>query len=147
VKTPSGLRLSPMNDVIPAGATFVGLVGELLDLVADSNVSRIEVVLGSYELDDQGKRKIVNGKESVTTRALAIGKIGTDVQEALRRELDAGPVSLIMILWVDRGSPASPFGVARFVSTGRKLGGLDTFDHVEKTVFADYVNRQVTKPL
>ena len=41
----------------PKGTVFVELIAELMDLLKNPNVSRIEVVMANYELDDNGQRK------------------------------------------------------------------------------------------
>jgi hypothetical protein len=128
----------------PPGTMFVELIAELMDLVKNRDVSRIEVVTGSYDLDDNGKRKLANGKESVTTRSFPIRTADKSVQDRLRTEIEAGPFSLLMVLWIDRTQPGVPLGMLFFDAVGKKRSpGITGMDHLEKSVMAGYLNRQV----
>lgn len=126
----------------PKGTVFVELIATLIDLLKDPNVSRIEAVMANYELDDKGQRKMDNGKEIVVTRPFVVRGMDETVQDELRKELDSGPIALLMILWIDRGRP--PVGMLFFDVAGkRRTPGIDGMDHLEKSVLADYLNRQV----
>src|ERR1700722_18148628 len=128
----------------PKGTIFVELVASLMDLLANPKVSRIEIVIGEYQLDENGKPKLENGKEAVTTRAIAISGMDAEVQEKLRAEIDQGPITLLMVLWMDPTREGAPFGMQFFNDVGkRRSPGIDGMDHLEKTVMADYLNRQV----
>ena len=132
-----------MSEVNPAGTVFVVLIGELLDLVKNPNISRVNVVIGSYELDDKGQQKMVDGKNSVTLRIFDIAGIDDDTREKLRAEIDGGPISHVMILWIDRSKGV---GVSRFDPvTHRASGGVSDFDNVEKMIFSGYLQRQTGK--
>jgi hypothetical protein len=128
----------------PKGTLFVGLIGELMDLLRDRNISRIEVVMANYELDDEGQRKVDNGKEVVAMRPFVVRGMDETVQELLRKELDSGPITLLMVLWIDRNRAGVPLGMLFFDEAGKiRTPGVDGMDHLEKTVMADYLNRQV----
>jgi hypothetical protein len=67
-----------------------------------------------------------------------------EVQDELRKELDSGPTTLLMILWIDRTKAGAPLGMFFFDPAGKKrTPGIDGMDHLEKSVMADYLNRQV----
>jgi hypothetical protein len=118
----------------PKGTMFVELIAKLMDLLSDRNVSRIEVVMASYESDD-----------NVATRPFIVRGMGKEVQEELRTEFDNGPFTLLMVLWIDQTRPGGP-GMFFFDPADRKRApGIDGMDHLEKTVMADYLNRQVKK--
>jgi hypothetical protein len=135
-----------MSEVNPAGTMFVGLIGELMDLVKNPNVLRIEAVMASYELDDHGQRKVEGGKEVVAIRPFVVRGMNKSVQDELRREFDSGPITLLMVLWMDRTRTDVPVGMLFFDTAGKKrLPGIAGMDHLEKTVMADYLNRQVKK--
>jgi hypothetical protein len=124
---------------------FVGLIGELMDLVNNPNVSRIEVVMASYELDDRGQRKMEGGEDVVAIRPFVVSGMDKPVQDGLRKEFDSGPIALLMILWMDRTRPGGP-GMFFFDAVGKKTSrGIADMDHLEKTVMVDYLNRQVKK--
>lgn len=132
-----------MGEVNPAGTMFVGLIPELMHLVADPNVSRVEVVIGSYDLDEQGNNKLIDGKESVTTRAYPIRSVDKPVRDNLRAQLNAVPFTLLMVLWIDRVLQKVP-GMLFFDASGKKrTPGVAGMDHLEKSVMADYLTRQV----
>jgi hypothetical protein len=135
-----------MSELNPAGTLFVGLVGELMDLLANPNVSRIEVVMASYELDGHGQRKIEDGKEVVAIRPFIVRGMDKEVQTELRKEFDSGPINLLMVLWIDRTQASVPVGMLFFDAAGKKrTPGIGGMDHLEKTVMADYLSRQVKK--
>ena len=129
----------------PKGTVFVELIAELMDLLKNPNVSRVEVVMANYELDKNGQRKVDGGKEVVAIRPLIVRGMDKDVQEELRRELDSGPITLLMILWIDRTSAGGRLGMLFFDAVGKKrtAPGIEGMDHLEKSVMADYLNRQV----
>jgi hypothetical protein len=134
----------PMTEINPAGTLFLGLIEELIDLLQDPNVSRIEVVIGGHEVDENDKPKLVDGKESFALRPFAISGMDTQVQEALRREIESGPVNLLMIFCVDRTQTGVPVRFAIFGEAGKKrTPGVAGMSRLEKTAFADYLNRQV----
>ena len=129
----------------PKGTIFVELIAELMDLLKNPNVSRIEVVMANYELDDNGQRKVDGGKEVVAIRPFIVRAMDKDVQDELRKELDSGPITLLMILWIDRTKAGVPLGMFFFdAAAGKKrTPGIDGMDHLEKSVMADYLNRQI----
>ena len=131
----------------PKGTMFVELIAKLMDLLKDRNVSRIEVVMASYELDDNGQRKVEGGEELIAIRPFVVRVMDKAVQEELQKEFDSGPITLLMILWIDRTIPTGvPVGMFFFDPADRKrTPGIDGMNHLEKTVMADYLNRQVKK--
>jgi len=134
----------PMSEVNPAGTMFVELMAELIGLLADPNVSNVEVVTANYELDDHGQRKMENGQEVVVIRQFVIRGMDKDVQDELRNEYDSGPITLLTVLWIDSARTSGPFGMLFFDIAGKKrVPGVTGMGHLEKTVLADYLNRQV----
>lgn len=136
-----------MTDVNPAGTAFLGLIEALIDLKNDPNVSNIEVVMGSYEVDEQGKDKLVDGQLSVEMCSMIVKGMNKDVQEQLRKEIDARPLAYLLILWTDR-SARGPLGIMIFdpvtKQQAQKQGGMAGLDKVEKSAIASYLQR-VTK--
>jgi len=131
-----------MSDINPKGTAFVGLIDELMDLLAKPDVSRIEVVIGSFALDDSGKRKLIGGNASLTTRAFQIGGMNEEVQEGLRKEFEAEPVNLLMILWLDR-FPNGPLGFVTFdAEINKRKKSLSDLDEAEKSTLEAYRERQ-----
>ena len=125
----------------PKGTVFVELIAELMDLLKNPNVSRIEVVMANYELDDNGQRKVDGGKEVVATRPLIVRGMDKEVQHELRKELDSRPITLLMNLWIDRTKAGVPLGMIFFDAAGKKrTPGMEGIDHLEKSVMADYLN-------
>jgi hypothetical protein len=59
-----------MNQANPAGTAFLALIDALIDLTKDPNVSNIEVGMGGYEVDEQGKDKLMDGQLSVALRGV-----------------------------------------------------------------------------
>jgi len=136
-----------MSDINPPGTLFLGLVEELMDILKNPHNSNVEVVIASYEVDQEGKTKMIDGKDSIAMRAFEIGGMNREVQETLRAEIDAGPITHLMIPW-RAGSPdgSGKPGIARFVSPSKqKTGTLSDFDHVEKSIFAAYLQRQTKR--
>jgi len=134
-----------MADVNPAGTAFLGLIDALIDLTKDPNVSNIEVVMGSYEVDEQGKDKLVDGQLSVALRGFAVRGMNKDVQEGLRKQIEAGPLAYLMILWTDRSRKESPLGIMTFDPvTKRQKQGMAGLDKVQKSAISEYLQR-VTK--
>lgn len=128
----------------PKGTVFVELIAELMDLLKNPNVSRIEVVMANYELDGNGQRKVDGGKEAIAIRPFIVRGMDKEVEDELRKELDSGPITLLMILWIDRTKAGVPLGMFFFDPAGKKrTAGIDGMDHLEKSVMADYLNRQV----
>jgi len=131
-------------EVNPKGTVFVELIAKLMDLLTDPNFSRIEVVMANYELDDNGQRKVKSGKEVVAMRPFVVEGMDETVQDGLRKELDRGPITLLMVLWIDRTQKGVPLRMLFFDEAGkRRTPRIDGMDHLEKSVMADYLNRQV----
>jgi hypothetical protein len=137
-----------MTQVNPEGTVFLGLIEALIDLKNDRNVSNIEVVMGSYEVDEHGKDKMIDGQLSVEMRPMIVRGMNKDVQEQLRKEIDSRPLAYLMILWTER-SARGPLGMMLFdpVTKQEKQqpGGLAGLDKVEKSAIADYLQRAVKK--
>jgi hypothetical protein len=128
----------------PKGTVFVELIAELMDLLKDPNVSRIEVVMANYELDDKGQKEVDGGKDVVAIRPFIVRGMDIEVQDELRKELDSRPITLLVILWIDRTRAGVPLGMFFFDAAGKKrMPGIDGMDHLEKSVMEDYLNRQV----
>ena len=127
----------------PKGTLFVELIAELMDLLKNPNVSRIEVVIANYELDDNGQRKVDGGKEVVASRSFIVKGMDKAVEDELREELDRGPITLLMILWIDRTKANGPGMFFFDVADKKRTPGIGGMDHLEKSVMADYLNRQV----
>ena len=84
------------------------------------------------------------GKEVIAISPSIVRGMDKEVQDELRKELDSGPITLLMILWIDRTKAGVPLGMLFFDATGKKrTPGIDGMDHLEKSVMADYLNRQV----
>jgi hypothetical protein len=132
-----------MADVNPAGTAFLGLIEALIDLKNDPKVSNLEVVMGSYEVDEQGKDKLINGQLSVALRGMKVREMNKEVQEELRRQIDAAPLAYLMIIWTDRSRKESPWGIMTFdpATKQQKPGGIAGLDKVEKSAIADYLQR------
>ena len=131
-------------EINPSGTIFVELIAELMDLLKNPNASRIEVVTANYELDDNGQRKMDGSKEVVAIRPFIVRGMDKEVQDKLRQEIDSGPITLLMILWMDRAKAGMPLGILFFDAAGKKRApGIDGMDHLEKSVIADYLNRQI----
>jgi|ERR1700723_636725 len=131
-----------VSEINPGGTAFLGVIDELIDLLRNPSVSRIEVVIASYELNDDGEHKMTGGKDSVAMRPIAISGMSREVQESLRTEINAAPILHLMILWIDRAHP--PMGVITFNAVGSKgADGIPNYTHIEKSIIADYLRRQV----
>jgi hypothetical protein len=131
-----------MGEANPAGTAFLGLIDALIDLTKDPNVSNIEVVMGSYEIDEQGKDKLIDGQLSVALRGVVVRGMNKAVQEELRKEIEAGPLSYLMILWTER-SARGPLGIMTFdpVTKQQREPGVAGLDKVQKSAIADYLQR------
>lgn len=133
-----------MGEVHPAGTEFLGLIDALIDLTKDPNVSNIEVVMGSYEGDEQGKDKLIDGQLSVALRSFIVRGMNKDVQEQLRKQIEAGPLSYLMILWTDRS--AKGLGILTFdPETKQRKPGVAGLDKVQKSAVSDYLQRQTKR--
>lgn len=139
--------ISTMAEVNPAGTAFLGVIDALFDLTKDSNVSNIEIAMGSYEVDEQGKDKLVDGQFSVALRGMKIRGMNKTVQEEIRKEIEAGPLCYLMILWTDRSRKDSPLGIMVFnpVTKQQQTTGLASLDKVQKSVIADYLQGLVKR--
>jgi hypothetical protein len=131
-----------MGEVHPAGTAFLGLIDALIDLTKDPSVSNIEVVMGSYEVDEQGKDKLIDGQLSVALRGVLVRGMNQAVQEELRKQIEAGPLSYLMILWTER-SARGPLGIMIFdpVTKEHREPGVAGLDKVQKSAIADYLQR------
>jgi hypothetical protein len=118
-----------MTETNPAGTMFLSLIEELMDLVGNPDVSRIEVVMASYDLDEHRGKKLVGGKHSIAKRAFVIRGMNKDVQENLRIEFDSGPITHLIILWTER------------FQNEKKVERRVDYDAVEKSVISDYLRQ------
>jgi hypothetical protein len=131
-----------MSEVNSAGAATLGLVETLIDLVKNSNASRIEVAMGSYNLDAQGLKIREGGKHSIALRSFEVKDMGSDTQEKLHQQIEAGPISCLMILWMEGLGQESKLGAATFdpITNNRKARAA-TLDEVERFAISDYIQR------
>jgi hypothetical protein len=131
-----------MSQVNPAGAATLGLVETLIDLVKNPNASRIEVAVGSYHLDAQGLKIREDGKHSIALRSFEVKDMNSDTQEQLRQEIETGPISCLMILWMEGFAQESRLGAATFdpITNNRKARAA-TLDEVERFAISDYIQR------
>jgi hypothetical protein len=129
-----------MSELNPAGTMFLGLIDALMDLVMKPTVSKIEVIMAGYELDDHGAEKLVNGQHSIEIRPFPISSMNEDVQEKLREEFESAPISHLMILFMERFQNESKMGIVKFGGE-QKTGGMSNYDAVEKTAISGYLHR------
>jgi hypothetical protein len=131
-----------MSEVNSAGAAILGLVETLIDLVKNPNASRIEVAMGSYNLDAQGLKIREGGKHSIALRSFEVKDMGTNTQEQLRQQIEAGPVTCLMILWMEGSGQESKLGAATFdpITYNRKARAA-TLDEVERFTISDFIQR------
>jgi hypothetical protein len=135
--------MAAMTQVNSAGVVSPGLVETLIDLLKKPNASRIEVGMARYRLDAQGLKIIMeDGKHSIAVRSLEVKDMNSDTQEKLRRELEAVPISCLMILWMEGIGKESKLGAATFdpKSHSRKARA-STLDEVERYTITDYIQR------
>lgn len=125
------------------GAATLGLVETLIDLVKNPEASRIEVAMARYRLDEQGlKIMMEDGKHSIAIRSLEVKDMGTDTQEKLRRELEAVPISCLMVLWMQGFAKESKLGAATFDPiTKKRKARVATLDEIERFSISDYIQR------
>lgn len=112
----------PMAQVNPPGTMFLGLIEELMDLLKKPEVSRVQVVMASYELDQHDENKLVDGKHSVALRGFVIRGMNKEVQENLREQFEAGPITHLMIFWIERFQNENKVGILRFDPVTKKKG-------------------------
>ena len=131
-----------MSQVNPAGAATLGLVETLIDLVKKPDASRIEVAMGSYHLDAQGLKIREAGKHSIALRSFEVKDMDNDTQEQLRQQIEAGPVSCLMILWMEGVGQESKLGAATFDPvTNHRKARVATLDEIERFTISDYIQR------
>ena len=122
---------------------FLGLVDSLIDLVKDPTVSSIEVIMSNYELGGNGEKKLVNGKVSITERSFVIRGMNKDVQEKLREQFFAAPITSLMILWMERFEKENKMGIITFdPATKQKVDRVSNYDAAEKSAISNYLKRQ-----
>jgi hypothetical protein len=82
-------------------------------------------------------------------RGMKVRGMNKDVQDELRKQMDAEPLSHLMIFWIDKSRKENPFGIMVFDPVTKQekpgVGGLAGLDHVQKSAFADYLQRAVKK--
>jgi hypothetical protein len=132
-----------MSQVNPAGNATLGLIETLIDLVKNPDASRIEVAMARYRLDAQGlKIRLEDGTHSIAIRSLEVKDVDTNTQEKLRRELEAVPISCLMVLWMQGSGKESKLGAATFdPKTNSRKARAATLDEVEKFTLSDYIQR------
>jgi hypothetical protein len=132
-----------MTQVNPAGATALGLVETLIGLVNNPAASRIEVAMARYRLDAQGLKIMDDdGKHSIAIRSFEVRDMNSDTQEKLRREVEAFPLSCLMVLWMQGFGKESKLGAATFdpVTSNRKAREA-VLDEVDRYAIKDYIQR------
>ncbi len=136
-----------MSEVHPAGTAFLGLIEMLIDLVNNPDVSRIEIVMGSYEADEQGKDKLVDGQLSIALRPFIVRGMNKAVQDELRKEMEAGPLSYLMVLWMEQFEKENKLGLFLIdpETKQQKAPGVAGLDKIEKSAIADYLQRQTKR--
>jgi hypothetical protein len=132
-----------MSQVNPAGTATLGLAETLIDLVKTPDASRIEVAMARYRLDAQGMKIMMeDGKHSIAIRSLEVKDMDTDTQEKLRRELEAVPISCLMVLWMQGTGKDSKLGAATFdPETRSRKARASTLDEVDRFAISDYIQR------
>jgi hypothetical protein len=132
-----------MTQFNPPGTMFLGLIEELMDLLKKPEVSRIEVVMASYEHNQNGENKLLDGKHSVALRGFVIRGMNKEVQEKLREQFEAEPITHLVIFWIERFQNENKVGILRFDPvTKKKAIHNSPLDEVEKNALSDYVQRQ-----
>jgi hypothetical protein len=102
--------------------------------------------MGSYELDEQGKEKLVDGQHSVALRPFIVRGMNKDVQEQLRQQIEAGPLAYLMILWTERFAKENKLGVLTLdPETKQQTSGMGSLDKVQKFAISDYLQRQTKR--
>jgi len=135
-----------MTAINPPGTMFLGLIEELMDLVKNPAVSRIEVLMANYELDERGEKKMVDGKHSIAKCAFAIRGMNKEVQDKLRQQFEAALISHLMILWMEQFQNERKMGIASFNPvTKKKAVRPSDYDAVEKSMISDYLQGQTKK--
>ena len=135
-----------MSDRNPAGTLFLDLIDQLIDVAKNPDASRIEVIMGSYEFDAQGKELLVDGQPSVAPRSVIVTALNKDVQEQLRQQVDSGPLAFLMILWVERSANESRLGVLAFDPvTSQTRVGMAGLDKAQQSAVSDYLQRQAQR--
>ena len=132
-----------MADRNTAGTLFLDLIDQLIDVAKNPVASRIEVVMGRYELDSQGKELLVDGQHSVAPRSVIVTVLDKDVLEQLRQQVDAGPLACLMILWIEQSANEKRLGVLAFDPvTSQTRVGMAGLDKVQQSAVSDYLQRQ-----
>ena len=135
-----------VTGINPEGAAFLGLIDTLIDLVRNPAVSRIEVIMSSFALDERGEKKLMSGKASILERSFVVRHVNKDVREKLREQLDAGPVTCLMILWMERFENGNKMGIQTFdPAIQRKRDHAADYDDVEKSAISGYLHRLTKK--
>lgn len=135
-----------MSDRNPAGTLFLDLMDQLIDVAKNPDASRIEVVMGSYELDAQGKKPLVDGEHSVAPRSVIVTVLDKDVLEQLRQQVDAGPLAYLMILWIEHSANEKRLGVLAFDPvTSQTRVGIAGLDKAQQSAVSDYLQRQAQR--
>ena len=125
-----------------AGTASPGLIETLNDLVKKSDASRIEVAMARYRLDEQGLKIMDAEGHSIAIRSFEVKDMNSDTQARLHRELEAVPLSCVMVLWMQGIGKDSKLGAATFdtESFARKARAL-VLDEVDRFVIKDYIQR------
>ena len=99
--------------------------------------------MARYRLDPQGMKIMDDdGKHSIAIRTLEVKDMNADTQAKLRRELEAVPLSCLMVLWMEGIGKDAKLGAATFdpATTHRKARAV-VLDEVDRYAIKDYIQR------
>lgn len=98
--------------------------------------------MARYRLDAQGLKISDDEGHSIAIRSFEVKDMNSDTQARLHRELEAVPLSCLMVLWMQGIGKDSKLGAATFdtKSLERKARAL-TLDEVDRFVIKDYIQR------
>ena len=98
--------------------------------------------MARYRLDAQGLKISDDEGHSIAIRSFEVKDMNTDTQARLQRELEAVPLSCLMILWMQGIGKDSKLGATTFDTKtfARKARAL-TLDEVDRFVIKDYIQR------
>jgi hypothetical protein len=134
--------MAVMSQVNPAGAASLGLIETLIDLLQKPDSSRIEVAMARYRLDPQGMKIMDDAGHSIAIRSFEVKEMSSDTQAKLRRELEAVPLSCLMVLWMAGIGKDSKLGAATFdTKSFARKARASTLDEVDRFVIKDYIQR------
>jgi hypothetical protein len=126
-----------MHNVNPAGTMFLGLVDQLIDLTGDPNVSKIEIAMASYEPNNNEEKQ---DKQSIAIRSFVVNGMNKEIQEQIRQQFDAKPLTHLMILWKERFENENKLGIYIFDPlTSQQADNRSSYDPIEKAAISGYL--------